>query len=61
MGFPGSSVVKSSAAVQETQEMQIHSFGREDPLEEGCNPLPFLPRKSIPWTEKPGGFAKSQT
>ena len=53
-------MVKSSPAMQETQEMQIQSFGREDPLEEGMQPTPILPKKT-PWTEKPGGFAKSQT
>ena len=32
-GFPGGSVVKDLSAVQEMQETQVQSLGREDPLE----------------------------
>ena len=35
LGFPGGSVVKNLPAMQETQEMQVRSWGWEDPLEEG--------------------------
>ena len=33
--FPGGAVVKNLPAVQETQETQVHSLAREDPLEKG--------------------------
>ena len=33
LGFPGGSVVKHLPAMQETQETQAQSLGREDPLE----------------------------
>ena len=32
-GFPGSTVVKNHLPMQETQETQVWSLGREDPLE----------------------------
>ena len=35
MGFPGGSAVKNPPAMQEPQEMQVHSLGQEDPLREG--------------------------
>ena len=35
LGFPHSSVVKNPLAMQEPQEMQVQSLGREDTLEEG--------------------------
>ena len=35
MGFPDDSAVKNPPAMQETQEMQVRSLAREDPLEEG--------------------------
>ena len=39
--------VKNRSALQETQEMQVGSPGREDPLEEEWQPTPgFLPEKS---------------
>ena len=44
---PVTLVVKNPPAMQEIQEMQIRSLGREDPLEEGRQPTPvFLPGKS---------------
>ena len=42
MGFLSSSVVKNLPAIQETQEMQVQSLGREDPLEERMATLVFL-------------------
>ena len=42
MGFPGGSVVKTSPAMQESQEMQVQSLGWEDPLEEGVATPVFL-------------------
>ena len=55
-GFPGSLVVKNLPAVQEPQEMQVRSLGREDPLEEGMATQPSILAWRIPWTEEPGGL-----
>ena len=41
MGFPGDSVVKNPPAMQDMQEIWVHSLGQEDPLEEGM--AVFLP------------------
>ena len=40
--------VKNLSTMQETQEMQVRSLGREDPLERGMggNPLQYSCRKS---------------
>ena len=39
--------VKNPSALQETQEMQVGTLGREDPLEEEWQRTPgFLPEKS---------------
>ena len=44
LGFPGGSVVKNPSAVQELQEMQACSLGREAPLRGLWQPAPvFLP------------------
>ena len=42
--------------MQEMQETQVWSLGREDPLEKGMatNSIIFIWR--IPWTEEPGGL-----
>ena len=42
--------------MQETQEMQIHSQGREDPLEEGMATHSSILAWRIPWTWEPGGL-----
>ena len=42
-------------SVQETQEMQAGSLGREDPLEEEMTTHSSIPAGKIPWIEKPGG------
>ena len=61
--FPGGLAVKNLPALQETQEMQARSLGREDPLvEEMTMPSSIL----VPWTEEPGelrslGVTKSWT
>jgi len=34
-GFPGGSMIKNPPAMQESQEKQVQSLGREDALEEG--------------------------
>ena len=46
--------VKNSHAVQETQETQVQSPGREDPLEEGTAAYSSILAWRIPWTEEPG-------
>ena len=33
IGLPGGAVVKNRPAMQEMQDMQLQSLGREDPLE----------------------------
>ena len=48
------------------QEMQVRSWGREDPLEEGMATHSSILAWKIPWTEKAWwatarGVAKSQT
>ena len=54
MGFPGGSVAKNPPAVQETQETQVRSLSREDPLEEGMTAHSSILAWRIPWTEEPG-------
>ena len=54
MGFPSGSVVKNLPAVQETQETQVWSLGREEPLEEKMATHSNILAWKIPWTEEPG-------
>ena len=42
--------------MQETQETQDRSLGREDPLEEGMATHSSVLAWRIPWTEEPGGL-----
>ena len=56
MSFPGDSAIKNLPARQESQEMQIQSLGREDPLEEGMTAQSTILAWRIPWTEEPGGL-----
>ena len=42
--------------MQETQETQVQSPGREDPLEEGMAAQSSTLAWRIPWTEEPGGL-----
>ena len=53
MGFPGGSVVKNLPAMQELQEMQVRSLGREDPLEEGVSIHSSILAWRMPWMEEP--------
>ena len=39
-----------------TQETQVLSLGREDPLEEGMATHPSILAWRSPWTEGPGGL-----
>ena len=54
MSFPGDSAIKNLPARQESQEMQIQSLGREDPLEEGMTAHSTILAWRISGTEKPG-------
>ena len=54
LDFPGGSVVKNLPAMQETQEIQVWSLGREDPLEEEMTTHSSFLTWKIPWTEEPG-------
>ena len=49
-------VVKNLPAMQETQETQIWSLGREDPLEEGMATHSSILAWRIPWTEESGNL-----
>ena len=41
-------MVKNLPAMQETQEMQVRSWGREDPLEEGMATHSSILARKIP-------------
>ena len=47
-------MVKNPSAMQETQETQIQSLGREDPLEEEMVTHYSILAMEVPWTEEPG-------
>ena len=55
-GFPGGSVVKNPAIMQEMQETQVQSLGQKDPLEEEMAIDSSILAWEIPWTEEPGGL-----
>ena len=62
-GFPGGSVIKNPAAMQ---EVQFRSLDWEDPLEEEKATQSSILACEIPWTEEYGGLqsmgvTKSQT
>ena len=42
--------------MQETQEIQVQSLSREDPLEEEVATYSSILAWEIPWTEEPGGL-----
>ena len=46
-------MVKNPSAIQETQETQIQSLGREDPLKEGMATHSSILAWRIPWTAEP--------
>ena len=52
----GGSEVKNTSAMQEPQEMQVRSLGREDPLEEGMATHSSILTWRIPWIEEPDGL-----
>ena len=46
--------VKNLPIMQERQEMQVQSLGREDPLEEDMATHSSILAWEMPWTEEPG-------
>ena len=42
--------------MQETQESQVQSLDREDPLEKGMATHSSILAWEIPWSEEPGGL-----
>ena len=46
--------------MQETQEMQVQSLGREDPLEKGMATHSSILTCKIPWTEEPGTHTQTE-
>ena len=49
-------MVKNLPAMQELQEMQVLSLGREDTLGKGMVTHSSILAWKIPWTEEPGGL-----
>ena len=47
-------MVKNLPAMQELQETQVQSLGREDPKEKGMATHSGILAWRIPWTEEPG-------
>ena len=56
LGFPGGSVAKNPPAIQELQEIQFRSLGREDSLEKGMATHSSVLAWRIPWTKEPSGL-----
>ena len=46
----------NSPAMQESQETQVGSLGREDPVEESMGTHSSVQAWRISWTEEPGGL-----
>ena len=53
--------VKNPPAMQETQETEVPSLGREDALKAEMATLSSMPAWRIPWTEEPGGLQSMET
>ena len=49
-------MVKNLPAMQELQETQVRSLGREDPPEKGMATHSSILVWRVPWTEEPGGI-----
>ena len=47
--------------MQDTQQTQVRSLGRQDPLEEGTAMHSSILAWRIPWTEEPGQVTKNRT
>ena len=61
MGFPCSSVVKNSPAMQEAQETWIWSLVWEDPLKMGMATHFCILGWKTPQTEEPGGQQSTES
>ena len=59
-GFPGGSMVKNPSAMQEAQETQVRSLGREDPLAKAMATRPSLLAWRIPWWAAVHGSQKTK-
>ena len=60
MGFPNASAVKNLPAMQETQEMQVWSLGREVPLRKEMATYSNILVWKSPWTEEPSGLSPKE-
>ena len=49
-------MIKNPLAMQEPQELQVQSLGRENPLEEEMATHSNILAWKIPWTEEPDGL-----
>ena len=58
MGFLVDHMVKNLSGMQETW---VQSLGQEDPMEKGMTTHSSTLTWRVPWTEEPGGVAKSWT
>ena len=58
MGFLVDHMVKNLSGMQETW---VQSLGQEDPMEKGMATHSSTLTWRVPWTEEPGGVAKSWT
>ena len=58
MGFLVDHMVKNLSGMQETW---VQSLGQEDPMEKGMATHSSTLAWRVPWTEEPGGVAKSWT
>ena len=47
--------------MRETEERQVRSLGREDPLEKGLTAHSSILAWRIPWTEEPGGLQSMES
>ena len=59
LGFLGGAAVKNLPVGKETQEMQVRSLSREDPLEEGLASHSSILAWRIPGTEEFGRVLQS--
>ena len=61
LNFTGGTVVKNLPAMQETQETQVRSLGREDPLEKEMTTHSSILAWKIPRTEGAGGLQSMES
>ena len=56
MQVPSSLLAQTVKNPPATQENQVRSLGREDPLEKEMATHSSIPAWTVPWTEEPGGL-----